>query len=89
MDSELEYFDLFNIEHQDNILNIYYDILDYSDKIGFNIDKRSYGRFFELIFNNCDIENSSEIIRNLINLENNELIMDSSDKEFDEIDDYY
>tara|TARA_Y100000741_G_scaffold349348_1_gene318372 strand:- start:1449 stop:1718 length:270 start_codon:yes stop_codon:yes gene_type:complete len=89
MDNDLEYFDLFNLEHQDNILDIYYDVIDYCDNVGINIDKRSYGKFFELIFNNSNIENSSEIIRSLIKLENNELMMDSSDKELDDYDDYY
>jgi len=89
MDYDLDYFDLFNLEHQDNILDIYYDVIDFCDKHHININKRSYGAFFELIFNNCDVDNSSEIIRSLINLENNELLMDSSDKEIDDYDDYY
>ena len=88
MDSELEYYDLFNLEHQDNILNIYYDVLGYCDGVGINIDKRSYGEFFEIIFNHINIHESSEILRGIMNTENNELIMDSSDKELDEYDDY-
>jgi len=89
MDCDLDYFDLFNLEHQDNILDIYYDVIELCDNFAINIDKRSYGEFFKLIFNNCDIENSSDIIRSLVNLENNELLMDSSDKEIDDYDDYY
>tara|TARA_B100000401_G_scaffold437921_1_gene384757 strand:- start:398 stop:667 length:270 start_codon:yes stop_codon:yes gene_type:complete len=89
MDYDFEYFDLLNLEHQDNILDIYYEILDYCDNCGININKRSYGEFFELIFNNCDIDKSSEILRSLRILENNELMMDSSDKELDDYDDYY
>lgn len=89
MDSEIEYFDLFNIEYQDNILDIYYEVSKYCDEMGINLDKRSYGKFFEMIFRNVDIESSSEILKDMIKNENNELLMDSSDKEIDDYDDLY
>ena len=66
MDFELEYFDLFNIEYQDNILDIYYEVSKYCDEMGINLDKKKLWKVFEMIFRNVDIENSSEILKDMI-----------------------
>lgn len=86
--SDIDLFDLFNIEHQDDILDIFYDIKNYckNNSININID-RKYGDFFRLIFNNIDVEKSSDYINKYKNIEDEEsLIIDDNDyfTEFEE-----
>lgn len=86
--SDIDLFDLFNIEHQDNILDIFYNIKDYcnNNNININID-RKYGDFFRLIYNNIDVEKSSDYLNKYKNIEDEEsLILDDYEyfTEFDE-----
>ena len=88
--SDIDLFDLFNIEHQDDILDIFYDIKNYckNNSININID-RKYGDFFRLIFNNIDVEKSSNYINKYKNIEDEEsLIIDDNDY-FTELEECY
>ena len=79
--NDIDLFDLFNIEHQNTILDLFYDIKTYcyNNNLNVNID-RNYGRFFEFIYNNIDVEESSEFLEKYKNIENEEtLINDDSD----------
>ena len=89
--SDIDLFDLFNIEHQDNILDIFNDVKLYcsNNHLILNID-RKYGDFFNFIYNNIDVEQSSEFINKYINNEIEEtLIYDEDDMNILEIDEYY
>ena len=88
--TDIDLFDLFNIEHQDTVLDIFYDIKTYcyNNNLKVNID-RKYGNFFKLIYNNVDVEESSEFLEKYKNIENEEkLINDDSDTSIHDIDDY-
>ena len=37
---DVDLYDLFNIEHQDTVLNIYYNIIDYTDNNGLYLNKK-------------------------------------------------
>lgn len=84
---EIDLYDLFNIEHQNTILNIYYDIIDYTDNNGLYLNKKKYPEFFNIIFNNINYENSSEFLKSYYKSENEELLLDSSEKDIDDFDD--
>lgn len=88
--SDIDLFDLFNIEHQDNILDIFYDIKNYciNNNIDINID-RKYGDFFRLIFNNIDVEKSSDYINKYKNIEDEELLIMDDNEYFTELEEYY
>ena len=77
MDSHLienyDMYDLFNIEYSENIQDTYYKILDYCNPMYVNIhNKPSYAKFFNVIYDNIDMEQSSKIIKK-INKTNNEI----------------
>ena len=72
--ADIDLFDLFNIEHQDNILDIFYDVKDYcNNNLILNIDNK-YGEFFKLIYDNVDIEKSSYFLKKNSNIENEETL---------------
>lgn len=66
-------YDLFNIEYSENIQDTYYKVLDYCNPMYVNIhNKPSYAKFFNVIYDNIDMEQSSKIIKK-INKTNNEI----------------
>lgn len=69
---EIDTFDIFNVEYNDNILDTYYKIVEYCDPMYVNIHNNSnYGAFFEVIYRNVDVYNSSKIIKRMKKNESN------------------
>ena len=63
---EVDTYDIYNIEYSDNILDTYYKIIDYCDPAYVNIhNKPNYSEFFNIIYRNVDINNSSQIIKKM------------------------
>ena len=63
-----------NIEYSENIQDTYYKVLDYCNPMYVNIhNKPSYAKFFNVIYDNIDMDKSSQIIKKIkkINNENN------------------
>lgn len=88
--SDIDLFDLFNIEHQENILDIFYDIKTYcyNNNLKIDIDK-NYGNFFKLIYDNIDVEKSSEYLDKYNKIENEELLISDDSDMFIEYEEYY
>ena len=88
--SDIDLFDLFNIEHQENILDIFDDIKTYcsNNNLKINIDK-NYGDFFKLVYDNIDVEQSSEYLDKYNKIENEELLIIDDSEMFIECDEYY
>ena len=65
LESEIDTYDIYNIEYSDNILDTYYKIVDYCDPMYVNIHNNpNYSEFFNIIYRNVDVYNSSQIIKN-------------------------
>ena len=72
----IDTYDIYNIEYSDNILDTYYKIVDYCNPMYVNIHNNpNYSEFFNIIYRNVDVYNSSQIIKikklkmkNLLNL---------------------
>ena len=62
----IDLYELFNIEYNDVIFDLYDDINEYSNScyINFN-NKGNIGNFVNMIYNNIDVENSSVILDNM------------------------
>ena len=71
----IDTYDIYNIEYTDDILDTYYKIVDYCDPMYVNMhNKPDFAEFFNIIYRNVDIYNSSEIIKKIKkNEEENEL----------------
>lgn len=63
---EVDTYDIYNVEYSDTVYDIYNKIVDYCDPAYVNIhNKPNYPEFFNIIYNNIDVYNSSEIIKNM------------------------
>jgi hypothetical protein len=77
---EIDTYDIFNIEYNDNILDTFYKIKDYCNPMYINIHNNpSYPEFFNLIYRNVDVYNSSEIIKKMKKNETNSDIEEIED----------
>ena len=66
MNTEIDTYDIYNIEYSDNILDTYYKIIEYCDPMYINIHNNpNFSDFFNIIYNNTDIYNSSKIIKKI------------------------
>lgn len=64
---DVDTYDIYNLEYGDNILDIYYKINTYCDPAYVNIHNTgNLTDFFNLIYNNVDVYNSSHIIKKMI-----------------------
>ena len=81
MNTEIDTYDIYNIEYSDNILDTYYKIIEYCDPMYINIHNNpNFSDFFNIIYNNTDIYNSSKIIKKIKKSDNE----DSLQSDFDE-----
>jgi hypothetical protein len=63
----IDLYDLFNIEYNDIIYDLYDEINEYSNSHHNNFyNKGDIGKFVNLIYNNIDYENSSVILKNIM-----------------------
>ena len=63
----IDLYDLFNIEYNDMIYDLYDEINEYSNSPYINFyNKGDIGKFVNLIYDNIDYENSSVILGNMI-----------------------
>lgn len=76
-DEDLCLFDLFNIEFQDETLDIFNNIRDYCYKKNIRFDERSYGIFFRVIFDNINIQESSDFLKQKEKIEINEMLLEN------------
>tara|TARA_B110001452_G_C15014332_1_gene354595 strand:- start:387 stop:671 length:285 start_codon:yes stop_codon:yes gene_type:complete len=66
INSGVDTYDIYNIEYSENILDTYYKIVDYCDPMYINIHNNpNYPAFFNIIYQNVDIYNSSKIIKKI------------------------
>ena len=87
----IDLYDLFNIEYSNLVLNLYDEINEYCNSHHINFyNKGDVGSFFNLIYNNIDYENSSEILDNIIKntIKEQELYINELDDNYKE-DDYF
>ena len=71
MNTEIDTYDIYNIEYSDNILDTYYKIVDYCNPMYVNIHNNpNYSEFFNIIYKNVDIYNSSKYIKKIKKYEN-------------------
>ncbi len=69
--ADIDTYDIYNIEYSDNILDTYYKIVDYCNPMYINIHNNpNYSEFFNVIYRNVDVYNSSEIIKKIKKSEN-------------------
>ena len=67
---DIDAYDIYNIEYSDNILDTFYKITDYCNPAYVNIhNKPNYSDFFNIIFHNVDVYNSSQIIQKMNKIE--------------------
>ena len=67
---DLDHYDIYNIEYSDNILDTYYKIVDYCDPAYVNIhNKPNLSEFFNIIYRNVDVYNSSQVIKKMNKIE--------------------
>tara|TARA_B100001173_G_C16013539_1_gene558713 strand:+ start:1104 stop:1355 length:252 start_codon:yes stop_codon:yes gene_type:complete len=67
---DLDNYDIYNIEYSDNILNTYYKIVDYCDPAYVNIhNKPNFSEFFNIVYRNVDVYNSSQVIKKMNKIE--------------------
>ena len=86
----IDLYDLFNIEYNDMIYDLYDEINEYSNSHHNNFyNKGEIGRFVNLIYNNIDYENSSVILVNIIKNRIKEQEMDMNEYNDDYQDDEY
>ena len=63
----IDLYDLFNIEYNDIIYDLYDEVNEYSNSHHNNFyNEGNIGEFVNLIYNNIDYENSSVILKNII-----------------------
>jgi len=63
---DVDTYDIYHLEYSDNILETYYKIKDYCDPAYVNIHNNSnFSEFFNMIYNNVDVYNSSRIIKKI------------------------
>ena len=84
----IDLYDLFNIEYNDMIYNLYDDVNEYSNSHHNNFyNKGNIGEFVNLIYNNIDYENSSVILKNMIKNRIKEYEMDMNEYNDDFLED--
>ena len=75
MNTEIDTYDIYNIEYSDNILDTYYKIVDYCNPMYLNIhNNTNYSYFFNVIYKNVDVYNSSKYIKKIKKYENEDNI---------------
>ena len=63
----IDLYDLFNIEYNDIIYDLYDEVNEYSNSHHNNFyNKGNIGEFVNLIYNTIDYENSSVILKNIM-----------------------
>ena len=83
IESEIDTYDIFNVEYSDNILDTYYKIVDYCNPMYVNIHNNpNYSEFFNIIYRNVDVYNSSQIIKKIKKSENEESIESELDENY-------
>ena len=66
INSGVDTYDIYNVEYSENILDTYYKIVEYCDPMYINIHNNpNYPEFFNVIYQNVDIYNSSKIIKKI------------------------
>tara|TARA_Y100000389_G_C17275446_1_gene420183 strand:- start:26 stop:286 length:261 start_codon:yes stop_codon:yes gene_type:complete len=77
---EVDTYDIYNIEYSDNILDTYYKIVEYCDPGYVNIHNNpNFSEFFNIIYKNVDVYNSSEVIKKIHKSEEQDLQEDNDD----------
>jgi hypothetical protein len=81
--SNIDTYDIYNIEYSDNILNTYYKIVEYCDPMYVNIHNNSnYSEFFNVIYRNVDIYKSSQMIKKIKKSENEDNVETEQDENY-------
>lgn len=66
INSDIDTYDIYNVEYSENILDTYYKIVEYCNPMYINIHNNpNYPEFFNVIYQNVDIYNSSKIIKKI------------------------
>ena len=79
----IDTYDIYNIEYSDNILDTYYKIVDYCNPMYVNIHNNpNYSEFFNVIYRNVDVYNSSRIIKKIKKSENEDYIESELDENY-------
>ena len=86
--TESDLYDLFNIEYSELIINIYDEVNEYcnSDYNDFYI-KPKFSEFINLIYDNIDYKNSSNILNNIRKNDIKELEYEYNEINYDYLDD--
>lgn len=89
--NNIDLYDLFNIEYNDVIFNLYDEINEYSNSCYVNFyNKGNIGNFVNLLYNNIDYENSSLFLNNIRKIRIKEYEIDINENNDDINDeDYY
>lgn len=86
----IDLYDLFNIEYNDMIYDLYDEINEYSNNHHNNFyNKGEIGKFVDIIYNNIDYRNSSVILVNMFKNRIKEQEMDINEYNDDYQDDEY
>ena len=77
---------LFDMEHLDDIYNIYEDIKEYDkNSYSYLFDKIEFVDFYKIIRNNIDIESSIEFLQKIYNNENSYDMEDENNERLNDL----
>ena len=83
MNTEIDTYDIYNIEYSDNILDTYYKIVDYCNPMYVNIHNNpNYSEFFNVIYKNVDVYNSSKYIKKIKKYENEDNLENEQEENY-------
>ena len=83
MNTEIDTYDIYNIEYSDNILDTYYKIVDYCNPMYVNIHNNpNYSEFFNVIYKNIDVYNSSKYIKKIKKYENEDNLENEQEENY-------
>ena len=83
MNTEIDTYDIYNIEYSDNILDTYYKIVDYCDPMYVNIHNNpNFSEFFNVIYKNIDVYNSSKYIKKIKKYENEDNLENEQEENY-------
>ena len=88
--NKIDLYDLFNIEYNDVIFDLYDEINEYSNSSYVNFyNKGNIGNFINLLYNNIDYENSSLFLNNMRKIRLKEYEIDINEYNYDINDEDY
>lgn len=83
MNTEIDTYDIYTIEYSDNILDTYYKIIDYCNPMYVNIHNNpDFSEFFNVIYKNVDVYNSSKYIKKIKKYENEDNLENEQEENY-------